>query len=338
MLAQKIRVFQAVATHLSFSRAAQELSLSQPGVSFHIKALEKEYGAELFERVGKRLYLTDAGRTLAGYAQRLSLLEEEARVAVQELKGLESGVLVVGASATIGIYLLPEVVGEFRKRHPGIKVSLRVGNKRHTIERLLHNELDFGLVAGPVTEPALVPEPYLDDELVVIVSPTHRFARAPIVYPGELRREPFLVREPGSGTQELMEERLSHLGIEPADTMQLGSTEAIKQAVAADLGISIASRYSVEAELASGRLCAANVPALMMQRRLLLLHHKDKRLSKTAVAFRLLLQELAVRQEERAGFKETVDRTPRASSRKGRVTTHGQDDSHRADPPSTAQN
>jgi len=306
MLAQRIRVFQAVATHLSFSRAAEELSISQPGVTFHIKALEKEYGTGLFERVGKRLYLTDAGRTLAGYAQRLALLEEEARVALEELKGLESGLLVIGASATIGIYLLPEVVGEFRKRHPGIKVSLRVGNKRHTIERLLHNELDFGLVASPVTDPALSVEPYLDDELVVIVSPGHRFSGEQIVYPGELRRETFLVREPGSGTQELMEERLSQLGIEPADSMQLGSTEAIKQAVAANLGISVASRYSVEAELSSGRICAANVPALKMQRRLLLLHHKDKRLSKTAIAFRLLLQELSIRQQERALSRDEI--------------------------------
>jgi DNA-binding transcriptional LysR family regulator len=306
MLSQKIRVFQAVATHLSFTRAAQELSFSQPNISFHIKALEKQYGTELFERVGKRLYLTDAGRTLAGYVHRLVLLEEEARVALEELKGLESGLLVVGASATIGIYLLPEVVGEFRNRHPGIKVSLRVGNKRHTIERLLNNELDFGLVAGPVNHPALVTEPYLDDELVFIVAPTHRFAREPVVYPGELKRETFLVREYGSGTQELMEERLSQLGVEPADTMQLGSTEAVKQAVAANLGVSVASRYSVEAELAGGKLCAANVPNVTIQRRLLLLHHKDKRLSRTAIAFRLLLQELSVRQEERAGLKEPV--------------------------------
>src|SRR5438270_2656103 len=136
MLAQKVRVFQAVATNLSFSRAAEELSISQPGVTFHIKALEKEYGTPLFERVGKRLYLTDAGRTLASYVQRMTVIEEEARVALEELKGLESGFLVVGASATIGIYLLPEVVGEFRKRHPGIKASLRVGNKRHTLDLL----------------------------------------------------------------------------------------------------------------------------------------------------------------------------------------------------------
>lgn len=304
MLSQRIRVFLAVANHLSFSRAAEELSISQPGVTFHIKALEREYGVDLFERVGKRLYLTDAGRTLVDYVLRLSLIEEEARVALEELKGLESGFLVVGASATIGIYLLPEVVGEFRKRHPGIKVSLRVGNKRHTLDRLRHNELDFGLVASPVSDPLLVAEPYIDDELVVIVSPTHRFARESIVYPGELRRETFLVREPGSGTQELMEERLAQLGIEPADTMQLGSTEAIKQAVAANLGISVASRYSVETELDTGRLCAANVPSLRMNRRLLLLHHKDKRLSKTAVAFRMLLHEVSIRQAARAGLGE----------------------------------
>src|SRR5438270_5447987 len=136
MLEQRVRVFGAVAAHMSFSRAAEELSISQPGVTFHIKAVEREYGVDLFERVGKRLYLTDAGRTLADYVLRLSLIEEEARVALEELKGLESGFLVVGASATIGIYLLPEVVGEFRKRHPGIKASLRVGNKRHTLDLL----------------------------------------------------------------------------------------------------------------------------------------------------------------------------------------------------------
>jgi DNA-binding transcriptional LysR family regulator len=313
MLEQRVRVFQAVAGQMSFSRAAEELSISQPGVTFHVKALEREYGTPLFERVGRRLYLTDAGRTLLGYVQRAALMEKEARVALEELKGLQSGLLVVGASATIGIYLLPEVLGEFRNRHPGIRVSLRVGNKRHTIERLLHNELDFGLVASPVAEPLLISEPYLDDELVVIVSPTHRFARERVVYPGELRRETFLVREQGSGTQELMEERLEQLGIEPADTMQLGSTEAIKQAVSANLGISIASRYSVEAEMASGRLCAAEVPTLKMQRRLLLLHHKDKRLTKTAVAFRLLLQEFSVRQETRAGVRD--DRAVQDASR-----------------------
>jgi DNA-binding transcriptional LysR family regulator len=309
MIAQKMRVFQAVATNLSFSRAAEELSISQPGVTFHIKALEKEYGTPLFERVGKRLYLTDAGRMLSGYVQRLSLIEEEARVALQELKGLESGFLVVGASATIGIYLLPEVVGEFRKRHPGIKVSLRVSNKRHTLDLLHRNELDFGLVASPVEDPSFVAEPYLIDELALIVSPTHRFAREAIVYPGELRRETFLVRERGSGTQELMEERLSQLGVEPADTMQLGSTEAIKQAVTANLGISVASRYSIETELDMGRLCTANVPTLRMHRRFLLLHHKDKRLSKTAVAFRLLLQEFSVRQAVRAGLGDEAGAT-----------------------------
>jgi DNA-binding transcriptional LysR family regulator len=202
------------------------------------------------------------------------------------------------------------VLGEFRNRHPGIKVSLRVGNKRHTVERLVRNELDFGLVAAPVVDPSLVAEPYLDDELVMIVAPVHRFAGQPVVYPGELRRETFLVRESGSGTQELMGERLAQLGIEPADAMQLGSTEAIKQAVAANLGISIASRYSVETELVSGRICAANVPALKMQRRLLLLHHKDKRLSKTAVAFRLLLQEVSVRQQARAAQQAERAATP----------------------------
>jgi DNA-binding transcriptional LysR family regulator len=298
MLSQRIRVFHAVATHLSYSKAAQELNISQPAVSFHIRALEEDLGVSLFERFGKHIYLTSAGRILAEDTQRMLLLEEEARIALTELKGLNRGVLVVGASATIGIYLLPEVLGGFREAHPGVKVNLRLGNKARTIERLRENELDFGLVAGPMRDPDLLAEPYLEDELVLIVSPMHRFARQQTVQPADLRRETFLMRERGSGTQQLLEERLFQLGIEPADTMQLGSTEAIKQAVAANLGISVASRYAIHQEITAGRLIAVNTPILTIDRQLLLVHHKDKRLSRAAIAFRHLLHEWAVRQRE----------------------------------------
>src|SRR5579872_615876 len=252
LLSQRIRVFHAVATQLNYSKAAQELGISQPAVSFHIRGLEEELGISLFERVGKQLFLTAAGRILEEDTARMLLLEEEARIALTELAGLDRGVLVVGASATIGIYLLPEVLGVFRQRHPSLKVNLKLGNKARTLERLRDNEVDFGLVAGPLREPDLVSEAYLEDELIPIVSPSHRLAQRHRIQPAELRTETFLMRERGSGTQQRLEERLFQMGVQPAETMQLGSTEAIKQSVAANLGISVASRYAVRMELAAG--------------------------------------------------------------------------------------
>ncbi len=298
MLSQRIRVFHAVASRLSYSKAAQELGISQPAVSFHIRGLEEDLGVSLFERVGKQVFLTTAGRLLADDTARMILLEEEAKIALTELKGLDRGVLVVGASATIGIYLIPEILGSFREEHPSVKVNLRLGNKARTLERLRDNEVDFGLVAGPLRETDLMAEPYLDDELIPIVSKTHRFAQPRRVQPAELRSETLLTRERGSGTQHLLEERLFQLGVEPADTMQLGSTEAIKQAVAANLGISVASRYAVRYELAEGRLVTPDIPGLLIRRELLLVHHKDKRLSRAAIAFRHLLHERAGQQRE----------------------------------------
>jgi DNA-binding transcriptional LysR family regulator len=242
------------------------------------------------------MFLTTAGRILAEDVARMLLLEEEARIAITELQGLDRGVLVVGASATIGIYLLPEVLGVFRERHPSVKVNLRLGNKARTLERLHDNEVDFGLVAGPLTESDLVSEAYLEDQLIPIVSTSHRFARKGRVQPAELRSETFLMRERGSGTQQKLEERLFQLGVQPAETMQLGSTEAIKQAVSANLGISVASRYAVRQEISSGRLLEAAIPGLSITRELVLAHHKDKRLSRAALAFRHLVHEIAAGQ------------------------------------------
>ncbi len=299
MLSQRIRVFHAVAANLSYSKAAKDLGISQPAVSFHIRGLEAELGVSLFERVGKQIFLTSAGRLLAEDTARMHNLEEEARIALTELQGLTRGVLVVGASATIGIYLLPEVLAAFRQAHPSVKVNLKLGNKARTLERLKDNEVDFGLVAGPVRDADLLVETYLEDQLIPIISTDHRFARARHIQTAELKREIFLMRERGSGTQQLLEQRLFQIGVEPADTMQLGSTEAIKQAVAANLGISVASRFAVGLEIDAGRIMAVTLPSLTIDRDLLLVHHKDKRLSRAAISFRHLLHEHAA--QKRAG-------------------------------------
>ena len=205
VLSQRIRVFHEVASQLNYSKAAQALGISQPAVLFHIRGLEEDLGVGLFERVGKQLFLTAAGRVLQEDATRMVLLEEEARIALTELAGLDRGVLVVGASATIGIYLVPEVLGAFRERHPSLHVNLKLGNKVRTMERLRGNEVDFGLVAGPLREPDLVSEPYLEDELIPIISPSHRLAGRHQIQPGELRTEMFLMqsaaREPNNDSK-----------------------------------------------------------------------------------------------------------------------------------------
>jgi DNA-binding transcriptional LysR family regulator len=217
----------------------------------------------------------------------------------------------VGASTTVATYFLPPCLGEFARAHPGVALQLVSANTRAIARAVVERRIDVALVEGPVQDERITTRRWREDELIVIAPPAHALARKRSVHAADLAAYAFIVREPGSGTRVVASRALAQAGVHVPVAMQLGSTEAIKQAVAANLGISVASRYSVQSELDSGRLCMANVPALRMNRRLLLLHHKDKRLSKTAVAFRLLLQELSIRQAVRAGLgREAGASTP----------------------------
>lgn len=286
----QLRLFLAVAETGGVTRAAEAIAISQPAISRAIHELEREVGVPLLERVGRQVVLTEAGQLLADYGRRVFALADEGRHALDELRGLARGRLAVGASTTIGIYLLPRLAGQFHAQHPGIELSLDVGNTEHVLTRLRSGRLDLAFVEGTVDDPDLTAERYLHDQLVLIAAPDHRLAQAGQATARDLATTPFLMREPGSGTRQIVSVALAAHNIEPPVAMDLGHTEAIKQAVAAGLGVSILSRLTIEYELALGLLAIVPITGLTIDRWFLLTQRRHSRPSMAAQAFLALVQ------------------------------------------------
>lgn len=291
---QRLHVFWNVARFGSFSRAAEELHLSQPTLSLQVRELERALGQQLFDRLGKRIYLTEAGRTLQEYAGRIFALTDEAQTALDDIRGLRRGHIAVGASTTFGIYVLPRAMATFRRRYPGIDLQLSVANAQRVQQQILANDVQLGFIGGSVSSPQLEARPLLLDELVVVVGPDHAWAKRREVAPEELVGQAFILRERGSGTREVLESRLAERGLRLDVRLEMGSTEAIKQAVAVDLGISIVSRYTVAWEVDAGRLCAVRVPALGLTRQLSLVRRRDRRPTRAEAAFLAVVAEPGV--------------------------------------------
>lgn len=289
MTLHQLRSFVAVARLRSVSRAADVVHLTQPAVSKHIRALEERLGAKLVFRAGRSVQLTDAGEALHEYASRILGSLEEAEAAIGEMRGLRRGCLRVGAATTIGVYMLPAFLGEFKHQYPAVDISLTITNKEQIVRSLLRGEIDLGFVGPPIRPSTLAREEFLTDDLVLIVAPTHRFARRPSVLAEELKDEVFIVRERGSGTREIVEEEFARVGVALRQGMELGSTEAIKQAVAADLGVSVISRHAITLEAMTGRLCALGVRDLKLRRRLYITYSKGRPLAWAAQEFRDLV-------------------------------------------------
>lgn len=276
----QLRLFRAVADHGGFSRAAAALGLSQPAVSHQLKELSGAVGLPLVEVIGRRVRLTQAGELLYEHARRILADFEAAGRELDDLRGLRRGTLRVVGDTTVGTYVLPDVLGAFRAEHPGTDVRLDVGNRRHVLDRLVAAEVDFAVSGRTWERPpiALTVLPFLANELIAIASPRHRLAGAAEISLDELASEPFIVREPGSGTRETAEEALTHAGLDVAPHMQLASNGAIKRAVASDLGISIISRYAVGLELEIGHIVELPVRGFPLHREWHLIHATDKRL------------------------------------------------------------
>ena len=279
-----LRVFLAVARKLSFSRAAEELFISQPAVSRQVHDLEKEVGARLFGQTGNRVYLTEAGRLVYAYAQKLFDVEAEMMRALQELEEMGRGTLRLGATDTAGIYLLPPVVAAFQQRYPGVEVSLAIAHDGEVEEMLLANDLDLGFVSS-TERPGIQARPYAVDRLLLIVAPGHPFAGEEKVAPGELEKETLLLREPGSGTRRLLEETLREAGITPRRTIELRGCEAVKRGVAAGMGVAVISGYSIQAELQNGSLRALPLDGLALERGLSIISRKEARPSVSSLTF-----------------------------------------------------
>jgi DNA-binding transcriptional LysR family regulator len=259
MADRRLQVFHSVAKQLSFTKAAEQLFMTQPAVTFQVKQLEEHFNTRLFERKRGRIALTPAGQLVMGYAEKILALSNELDIRVGELTGEVSGPLLLGASMTIAEFILPRILGEFKALHPQVQTQMTVANSETIENRVAELSLDVGLVESPSHLPNVVTEVCCDDELVVICAPTHKLANNLGVTPQEVLMEPIISRESGSGTREFADHYFRECSVAPDDlniVMELGSPEAIKGVVETGLGVAIMSRATVAKELRLGTLVA----------------------------------------------------------------------------------
>ncbi len=264
----RLRVFRVVAKHLNFSRAAEELLLTQPAVTQQIKALEDELGIALFDRRGRRIQLADGGKTLLPYAERMKALADEAVEALAAVQGERGGGLALGASQTIAHYVLPLLVASFRRHHPKVQVTVRSGNTDAMLEALLAGDVQLALIEGPEGRNDLHIEPFMRDHLVLVVPAQHPWAGQEVL-PAMIQTEPLLLREFGSGSRRVVEQALAAQGVRTKDlqiSMVLDSTEGLLNAVEAGLGVTFVSHWAVRNQLALGSLKLAYAKQLDLSR------------------------------------------------------------------------
>ena len=287
----QLHIFHTVARLGSFSKAANDLSISQPAVSIQVRELETTLGAPLIHRLRRGLQLTDTGEAVFGYTQRIFALSEEMRSAVQDIQGLRAGRLTIGSSSTPGEYILPWAIGKFRRQYPGVDVSLAISNTQSIVERIVNHELDLGMAGAIVNLQGLASFPYVEDEIVVIASPDHALAKDDGVTLRDLEGQEVIFREEGSATRRTAEECLEKGGVTVKVNMELGSNEAVKRAVAAGLGLGIISRFAVEPDTLAGFLTVVEVKGWECRRPLTVFHRDERNLPPAQKAFLTFLRE-----------------------------------------------
>lgn len=288
-----LRVFVAVATTGNMTRAATSLRISQPAVSKRLLDLEEELGSPLFDRLPRGVRLTAAGSLLLPHAERILALSDIAKRELQELSGLSRGSLSVGASTTIGSYLVPQLFGLFHREHAGVALDLQIANTTQIQAAVLDDRVDMGLTEGFISSDALEVEAVAHDEMVLIVAPGHPLLSEKALDADALSDVPLLMREPGSGSRDIVEAALRRKGLTVAPVMSLGSTEALKNAVAARLGVAMVSRLAVSLELQMGRLYELPIADFTVRRALHLVRLRGKQPSTACRAFIELLREHA---------------------------------------------
>lgn len=285
---RQLQVFDAVARHLSFSRAARELHLTQPAVSMQVKQLEGRAGLPLFEQVGKRLYLTEAGRALCHQTHAIQRQIEETSQTLAALKGVSQGTLDITLISTAK-YFAPRHLARFCAPYPGVKLKLTECNRAGLLQRLIANETDLAIMGHPPEGLDIVAEPFARNPHAIIAPPDHPLARAHRVPLRRLADENFLIREPGSGTRLLMERVFRGHGMSVNATMEMSSDETIKQAAMAGMGIAFLSLHTIGLERQTGHLVVLDVVGMPVMRDWYIVHRKGKRLPPVASAFREFL-------------------------------------------------
>jgi LysR family transcriptional regulator, low CO2-responsive transcriptional regulator len=303
---QKLQIFCEVARHKSFTRAAEALYLTQPTVSQQVQALERQLGAQLFERLAKEVYLTEAGRTLYAKAIHLLSLANEAEQAVREAAGISAGKLDLGVGVTLATYVLPELLRRFKMTYNvtnngTVKFDITLGNTETLAQKLLKNEIDLALVGSPMDSHALLEtHSFLEDKLVLIVSPSDPWALEgrSNVNLSELGGRVLLVRERGSALQAFVEQMLDQTHTHLDNFLVMANLEAIKRSVEIGLGAAIVPALSVHREVDAGKLYLLNIEGAQVGRTFIYAHHKDKELTRSAKGFLELVKTYGLHVEQ----------------------------------------
>lgn len=285
---RQLKIFETLARNLSFSRAAEELHLTQPAVSMQVKQLEDAAGLPLTEQIGKKVHLTTAGEVLARHAALIARQLEDASDALEAMKGSRGGRLVLGVTSTAK-YFAPRLLAAFRPRAPGAELRLEVHNREVIVELLGENRIDLAIMGRPPQDFPTVAERFAPHPFIFIGAPGHPCLRARRIQPDALQGETFLIREAGSGTRATFERFLAEHRLEPGQILEMGSNETIKQAVMAGMGLAFISAHTVGLELAVKRLVRLPVAGTPVMREWFVVHRAEKRLLPLAMAFREFL-------------------------------------------------
>jgi len=282
---RQLQVFEAVARHMGFTRAAEELHLTQPAVSMQVKQLEEQVGLPLFEQVGKKIFLTEAGREMYHYSKVIASQLAEAEAVIESLKGVQRGRLDVSVASTAN-HFGTKLLAAFSRAHPSVTIKLDVTNRETLLRQLADNEKDLVIMGRPPEGLDLEAEPFMDNPLVMVAHARHPLVGQKQIPVQRLAQETFVVRESGSGTRIAMERFFESHGLPFAPGMEMSSNEAIKQAVEAGLGLAVVSIHTIELELESKRLAVLDVEDFPIMRHWYLVHPRSKRLSPVTQAFR----------------------------------------------------
>lgn len=281
---RQLEVFEAIARLGSFTRAADELFLTQPTISMQAKKLAETVGMPLFEQIGKKVFLTDAGRELHKTCREIFNHLSHFEMTTADLKGLKQGALRL-AVVTTAKYFAPRLLGPFCQKYPGIQVSLKVSNRERVLERLADNQDDLYILGQPPEDLDAVAEPFLDNPLVVLAPAGHPLAGKKKIPLARLAQEPLLLREPGSGTRKALERLFADHGLKLQVRMELGSNEAIKQAIVGGLGVSVLSQHTLALDAPMGQLAVLNVVGFPIKRQWYVVYPAGKQLSIVARTF-----------------------------------------------------
>lgn len=290
---RQLKIFESVARLLNFTRAAEELHLTQPAVSIQIKQLEEAIALPLFEQIGKRIYLTEAGQELFHYSRGITQQLADMELALDELKGLERGKLNISVVSTAN-YFVPNLLARFCQRYPDITISLHVSNRENVLKQLADNVTDLAIMGQPPGGLDITSESFMENPLVIIAPPEHPLCGQRQIPVRRLEQEIFLVREPGSGTRNAMERFFAQEKININKGMEADTAEAIKQAIQAGMGLGIMSLHTIRLELEAGRLSILDIQGLPIMRYWHVVHRKNKRLPNISGVFKqFLLNEAA---------------------------------------------